>query len=284
MITTEGNLPMMNRLSWILGAWLLFGAALTPSVLAQDKKDEADEKKEPEVTLTDREAKAEVDKILKAIKTYKREEFPVLEIHYKKQQMQELGKLVHPYTAKKLRDLFLKEKHPELRGLAAETLGKMGFERQKNTAFFLNVLDRYKGDDELFIAGCLRGIGYLGLPQAYEEVPRYYSHSSDKVFMAAVFAAGELGNKDAIRTLIEMYHMNAGTKGVSVRVDTNTAGSGDQMAAQRAGKSMQKKKRKNRQSAMAATRKALKKLTGEDFPTAEDADTWFAANKEKLDL
>lgn len=276
---------MIHRRPWFLAAGMLLAFGLVPMAQAQKQQDaDQEEEKEPEVTLTDREAKEQVDKILKVIKEYKREEFPVLEIHFKKQQIQELGKLVHPYTAKKLRELFLKEKHPELQGLAAETLGKMRFERIKNTKFFLSVLDRYKGDDELFIAGCLRGLGHLGVEKAYEEIPRYFSHSSDTVYMAAVFAAGELGNNDAIRTLVEMYHMNAGTKGVSVRVDTGAAGSADQMAAQRAGKSQQKKKRKNRQSALAAIRQALKALTGEDLKTAEEADAWFAANKERLDL
>ncbi|MEQ8768360.1 MAG: HEAT repeat domain-containing protein [Planctomycetota bacterium] len=272
----------MKTPSRLFGAFFALWLGLAPFAVAQ--KDKEEESDEPEVTLSDKEAKEKVDTIMKSIQGYKRDDFPVLELHFKKGKVQELGELVHPYTAKTLRDMFLKEKDPELRGLAAETLGKMRFDRKKNTAFFMQVLKKYKGDDDLFIAGCLRGIGHLGVIEAYEILPKYYGHASDRVFSAAVFAAGELGDKKAIRTLIEMYHMNAGTKGVSVRVDTGTAGPGDQMAAQRAGKSMQKKKRNDRQGAMAAIRKALKSLTGEDFQKAEEADAWFAENKERLDL
>ena len=147
--------------------------------------------------------------------------------------------------------------------------------------------------DEVLLLNGLQSIQALGFHGASEylgDLMKHPSYSVKKAAMKAIAELKDMRHVEVIFALLKEIKAAQGDSwdGVSVTVDTGTAGDGDQKAAEAKGKAQLAKNKakagrggggRSQRDMGPVVEEVLKKLTGMEFKTSEDARKWFDANK-----
>lgn len=150
--------------------------------------------------------------------------------------------------------------------------------------------------DEVLLLNGLQSIQALGFQGASEYVGDLIKHPSYSVKKAALKAIAELGDMRHVEVVFAMLKEIKAAEGdswdgVSVTVDTGTAGDGDQRAAEAEGQAqLAKNKAKAGRGGARSQRdmapivsEVLKKLTGMEFKSGKEAKAWFEANAKNIE-
>lgn len=255
------------------------GAQEPPAKEGSDPSEEeaTKEKAEEKKPVTDEEAAAALEKLRT---DFERDDFdlPVLLEHHREQALLKIIKLDHPDIADELLDHvksdFKKVQHAALEGLANQSRDARAVSRRLQRMFD-------PGDEDAErLALVIRAIGKLGPDKMGKEFVKLFGHKSDDVVFAAVAALGDLGDKKMLPKLQELYKLNGtDVKGVSVRVDTGTAGNADRARARAAGKRQQAMIRRDRKEMARVMNIALTKLCETKIASLEELEAWMAKNK-----
>ncbi len=207
---------------------------------------------------------------------------PAIEEHEKRQEIRRLGKYDHELIVKRM-SLLLREKIKTYRLEAAKALGRLKSSPKTATRGLSKVLS-VKEEDGPFLAAVIRALGFHRHRKSLDIIGKCLDHPSDEVFMASIWAMGEIRNLTSTKVLLPVFELNImdRAKGVNVRVDTGAAGNGDRAAAAAKGKSRQKKRRPNQQKILEEIRSALEKMTGERLEKPENLREWMDVNKKKI--
>ncbi len=276
----------MARHLTAFGVTLLCLAVLAPFAGAEDEK-----KKEPIPPIASDEAAAEAISVFKEefkAKGLKGDE----KLAQQDWAMRQLAVVQHRSVA----DVLFKQtknRSPDLRTAAVIYLGKQralpGYAGER----VLKAMEKQSKDSTLVMAG-VNAIVALEYQAASEKLKELTSHKDYSVKKHAFLAIGELRDMrlvEDIFKLLKAIKLEKGVKwdGVSVTVDTGTAGDGDQREAERLGREqMAKNKRKGKRAArnqrdiVPIVEEVLKLLTGEEFATAKMAQDWIKANDPEI--
>ena len=177
----------------------------------------------------------------------------------------------------------------DVRTAAVQYLGKQKALPGKAGFKVVEVMKRNNNDSVLLISGLqsMRDLQYQAASELLRELMKHKDYSVQKATMEAI---GELGDMRLLKECFQLLKEIKKAKGeswdgVSVSVDTGTAGTADQEAAEALGKAqMAKNKRKGRRGARSQrdmgplVEAVLKKLTGEVFEKEKDARDWMKEN------
>jgi len=250
-------------------------AALEEPPGAGKEKKEKKEKKE----WTDTEAKAAVDRFRQA---YERDDFdlPVLKTRHQVEAVEALSAVDHKLVAKELIGL-LKVKDDKIWIAAVRGLGNM----KQNARSVLSRLRRIyepKEDPPERVVAVVEAFGELRDRRMIDDLVKLFIHEDDDVATAAVVALGKIGDLSVLPELKELFRLNDGSsRGVSVRVDTGTAGSGDRNRARAIGRRLQMKMRGNNRNFAEALKTALSTLCETKIETLEELEAWMEKNEKK---
>lgn len=261
----------------VLVTALSFGPS---STFGTSSADPTDTRPQPEVISTEA-AKVKIREFDRFF-AIKGKTLPAIEEFEKKKEIQRLARYDHRLIVKQLTKL-LRDKNYAYRIEAATGLRRLKSDPDEATRGLSRVLDPSESNGA-FLAAVIRALGTFKHRPSLDKIIRCLDHKSDAVFMASVWAQGEIGSLKAIKFLQVAFETNflPPGKGVNVRVDTGAAGNADRAAAAAKGKSRQKKRRPNRDKVLEELRLALKKLTGEDFEKPEELKPWIEANKKRI--
>jgi len=213
-------------------------------------------------------------------------EFPALAAERRKRAVLKLAELPHPKTLEALQKLQSGPYDDDVRAAAAFALGHMKFAREAAAKFLVRRIDKDWDHPEVLI-GIARGLGELQLVPDREEMHRFFKHPSDEVYVSMIVCLAQIKDVPSLPRLHQIFSQfgKISTQSVSVRVDTGTAGSGDQRAAESRGRSMQQKARpERRQGAIEAVTRAVKDITGIHFEFADKFHEWLKANEKQLKI
>lgn len=263
---------------------LLFSLFLNCLVLQASPLVEEEKEKEDPPVATQEEAQERIRIFEQDFKA--KANLPVLEEQNKIRAVRVLSKANHPLVAQRLERLLYGRQLPGgVRAAAAHGLGKMTFDREKAGKVLLKALEKVKGPPEILEAIC-GSLAELQYKKAYDALRKLIHHPDERVAKAAILTLGELKEWRVFDALVQLFQVNtAGDKvpGVSVRVDTGTAGPGDQMRAQQIGRSKQRKPKKARPDLTGEVRNALQKLTGEAFKDHSQLKKWMEENQSLIE-
>ena len=296
--TTRRMLAMSHALVLALVGALLAGgsswAQEQPPAAAEGKADEAakdgeaveENEDEKIVDMPEEELKEELDRVIRRVEgPLDRADFPALEAERRKKAVRNLGALPHPLTYKALQKILTGRKNEsDVRGTAAETMGFMKFCREDAGKYLVTRIDKEWKDPTVLI-GIARGLGILGVVPDRDKMYRYFKHNDDAVYVSMIECLGLTKDVQNLPKLAEIFAQfgRISTAGVSVRVDTGTAGPKDQQSAEARGRGMLKKARADRrEGAQYAVTQAIYRITGEKFEFADKFQEWYAENAEKL--
>lgn len=234
--------------------------------------------------VTDAEAKAAVA-AFDAVASRKGKALPAVEEYETKKALKDLAAKDHPLVAKRIAALVEKEKEkrPDLsREAFARLLDQKASPKTVEPAVLAVLQDGKAPPDDVRTA--LRGVGEFRFADLLDETAALLSHKSDAVALDAVKTLGALGDRRALRPILDFYEVNELKPGqsVSVNVDTGAAGGRDAAAAARAGKARQKQRRGNREEVLAACQEVSSALTGAKIEKAEELRAWMRDHRAEL--
>jgi len=207
-------------------------------------------------------------------------EFPVLEELDKTKAVRALAVVDHRNVARRL-VVLLRDDREKIRNETIEGMANM----KQNSAIVIPYLERIfepATDPPEQTIRLLKTFGELRAQKMVRPCVLLFTHDDDGVAMAAVETVGKIGDRSVLLPLREIYELNNMDpgKGVSVRVDTGSAGSADARAAQAKGRRMEKLRRVHiRKEMLAVIEKALFDLTGEKIQSPEQLRDWMDKNK-----
>ncbi len=213
-------------------------------------------------------------------------EFPALAAERRKRSVLKLAGMPHPKTLDALQKLQSGPYDDDVRAAAAFSLGHMKFAREAAAKFLARRIDKDWDHPEVLV-GIARGLGELQLVPDREEMHRYFKHPSDEVYVSMIVCLAQIKDVPSLPRLHQIFSQfgKLSTQSVSVRVDTGTAGSGDQRAAESRGRAMQQKARpERRKGAIEAVTRAVKDITGIHFEFADKFHEWLKANEKQLKI
>ncbi len=276
------------RLFGIVALLLTSVVLVAPSHAQDPKSDEAEkpaapqDEEQPEEEkkpVTDAEATAALETFRIA---FARDDFdlPVLLEHHREQVILEITSLDHPDVAEELLE-HAKSDLKKVRYAALEGLGNQSRDARVVSRKLQRMYD--SGDEDVErLELVIRALGKLGHQKMGQEFVKLFAHESDDVVFAAVAALGDLGDPKMLPKLKELYALNGlDTKGVSVRVDTGTAGGGDRARARAAGKRQQAMIRRDRKEMARVMHTALSKLCETKIESLEELEAWMEKNKRR---
>lgn len=200
-------------------------------------------------------------------------EFDTVDIDYKLRAVRTVAKVQHPSVAAELMKL-LKDDDANVRAAAAEGLGNQFSSASKAGGKLRKLLDDSADHPKVQLA-CVRSIGNLGYAKAMDEMEDLIDHEDDDIVAGVFDVYGRHKEDAAMKKMLlwwEMYPDEKEFKNVSVNVDTGTAGSGDQKAAEAKGrgKLAAMKAWRYRPKCTKSLRAALAQITGTTFRLPED--------------
>jgi hypothetical protein len=213
-------------------------------------------------------------------------EFPALAAERRKRAVLRLAELPHPKTFEALQKLQSGPYEDDVRAAAAFSIGHMKFAREAAAKFLVRRIDKDWDHPEVLV-GIARGLGELQLVPDREEMHRFFRHPSDEVYVSMIVCLAQIKDVPSLPRLHQIFSQfgKMSTQSVSVRVDTGTAGSGDQRAAEARGRAMQQQARpERRKGAIEAVTRAVKDITGIHFEYADKFHEWLKANEKKLKI
>ena len=204
-----------------------------------------------------------------------------------------LGRTNHPAVVTELMKL-TRHKDPEIRAAAFMNLGEQRAIPGVAGAELMKILDVKSADWEHLtnVVDAIEGVGYRG---AWKTLVTLLHHENQNVVRWALSALGDLKEvraTDAVLDLIKELKIEDGVKwdGVEVNVDTGTAGSADQNAAEAAGRAALAANKAKGRSAARKMRSlgsivydVLKDMTGQQFRSGVHAREWVTAHKAELE-
>ena len=227
-----------------------------------------------------------------AIKEFDRN-FKKLDIEEKQNAIYNLHELRNDLVIKRLEKL-LRNKHPEVRNVAALALGGQLHNPDYAGKVLLKAYDKEKKNDDV-LASVLDGIREVKFLGYWPKLEPALKDKRTSVVIRTLDLLGDNQDWRSLPVLLEMYKVampkrikwSTGT----VNVDTGTAGDADQKAAEAkfnakygVGGSKAKAKAKRKAKAFeernfdAQLRRCVKSITGETFDNAYDFEEWYVEN------
>lgn len=229
----------------------------------------------PPVHAEDTDVPADVDgdTAKSAIKRFE-SSYDTVDIDMQLRALRNFGKVQHPDVAKELLKLLKKEESEHLLAAVCDALGKQ-LTSAKKAGPKLQKLLKDSETPPRVLAAAVRAVGALDYRKADDELDSLAMHDDDEVSIAVFRTFGEWKSEDHLEVMQKFFDKWPDEKGftaISVTVDTGTAGSADQKAAQAKGKSKQAAAAawKPRPEVTAVLRESLKQITGKGFRRPED--------------
>jgi len=218
-----------------------------------------------------------------AVASRKASALPAVEEYETKKALEDLARVDHPLVAKRIARVFEKDKRPDLRREALERLGRQKASPRVVEPVALSVVEDPAAPPE-WVLSALAIVSEFRFEGALDPVAKLLSHKSDPVALAAVRTLGAIGEKRALRPLLDFFEVNELKPGedVSVRVDTGAPGGRDAALAARAGKARQKQRRGNRDEVLAACSEVASALTEAKIEKAEELRAWIRDHREEI--
>ncbi len=213
-------------------------------------------------------------------------DFPALAAERRKRAVLKLAEMPHPVTLDALQKIVTSKLDDDVRASAAFAIGRMKFAREAAAKFLVKRIEK-DWDHSPVLIGIARGLGELQLVPDREEMHRYFRHKDDEVYVSMIVCLSQIKDVESLPRLHQIFSQfgKVSTHSVSVRVDTGTAGSGDQRAAEARGRAMQQKaKPERRKGAIEAVTRAVQDITGVHFEYADKFHEWLLENEKRLKI
>lgn len=218
-------------------------------------------------------ADVEADVAKSALKRFE-SGFDTVDIDMQLRAVRTLGKVQHPDVAKRLLKLLKDEESEHIVEAACVGLGRQITSAKKVGPKLQKVLKDSKTPPRI-LAAAVSAVGALDYRKAGKQLVDLAMHDDDAVSIAVFQVFGQWKDPKSLDVMQKFFDKWPDEKGfamISVTVDTGTAGSGDQKAAQAKGRAMQSAAAawRPRPEVTAVLRDALKEMTGKGFRRPED--------------
>lgn len=210
-------------------------------------------------------------------------DLPILKTHNQIEAIEKLAEFDHKNVTKKLTAIIKSRKIDEkVWAAAVDGLANMHHNGKSALSTLRRQFDPNKAAPERTVH-VVRTLGALKDKKMRDDCIKLFLHKEDLVAIEGVRALGNIGDRTVLPKMRELFELNTRdpSKGVSVRVDTGSAGSADRARARAAGKRMEVMIRGERELLLKTMREALTKLCGEKIETPEELREWMLKNKNK---
>lgn len=284
---SRGRFILSRLLPVLLVAAVLLVSGTTAT--AEEKAGAAD-KAAPPAQVSDDVAKEALEQFKTAFKAKGRKGDE--KIFYQDKALDELSKVQHRTV---LEALFKASRHrtPEVRTSAVLYMGRQLATPGYAGSLVVKAMDKHRKDEVVVMAGleALTKLQYRPDPDLFLKLLKHKEYSVQKHVLLAIGDLKDMRLLDDVFKMLKDIKASQGDSwdGVSVSVDTGTSGDGDQRAAERIGRGLLAKNKGKAKRGKASRdirpliEKALKALTGEEFPKAEDYKTWRKENDKKIE-
>jgi hypothetical protein len=240
----------------------------------------------PKELATNEDAKAAVAKF--------REEFKGRDVEKKADAIDGLAKVQHPDVVAELAKL-LNHRDKELRAVATQDLANMTAIPAIAGAKLAATIEA-NATDWSYLADVVDTVKTLKYRGALPHLVKLFKNPNSAVVRWALDAIGDMKDVRALDAVLDLMKETKVDSGVSweggeVKVDTGTAGDGDQKAAEAAyrakygdGKGKGKSSGRKMRSLGEILFLVVKDLTGQQFATEKSAREWVEAHKAELDV
>lgn len=237
----------------------------------------------------------ETQRALDAIAFFDKHEKSQKDLHKFGDLLAELGDTQHPLAAARVGEVLEKARDVDRQMMAADVLAefrKTPQAREAAAAQLLAALDR-DGYEFPAMDSIINSIGLLEYRPAVDPLLAFMKkHRDPWLLLAVVRAFGRIGDRKVLPVLLAMWDEKGqgyGWDGVSVTVDTGTAGDADQRAAEAQGQAQSGMMGKGRASSLYKVfiqelMRTVQKLTGDkDIDEADKLYDWMVAHRAELE-
>ena len=213
--------------------------------------------------------------------------FASVDIDFKLRALRRFARVQHPKVAKQLLKIVKDDESEHVRATALKGLVNQRTS-VKTVGSKLTKLVQEKDEAPRVLVAAIGTLGEIGWTKAHKNLVKLMQHDDDDVVVAVFGTYGKWKSDEPLDDMRKFFHKWPDEKGfvtVSVNVDTGTAGSADQKAAEAKGRSALGKHKawRPRPECSAALKEALKEITGFGFRRPDDLDRYLENPKKYVD-